>query len=64
MTARAERMRMPFGKYKGDPIEDLPSGYIQWALETLERLDDDLIEEMENQLKLRRGEGVVRKVRP
>jgi len=50
---------MPFGKYKGDQIEDIPSPYLQWALENLD-LDEALIEEMENQLRARRGEGIVR----
>lgn len=24
---------LPFGKFKGQPIEDLPSSYLQWLLE-------------------------------
>lgn len=62
-------MKMPFGKYgphKGDhrEIEDLPGDYIKWALENLGWLNSSIRTEMENQLKLRKGEGVVRKDQP
>ncbi len=57
---RDGRPRMPFGKHKGEPIEDVPTGYIEWALESMERLDKRVREEMEAQLVMRRSEGVVR----
>jgi hypothetical protein len=25
-------MEMPFGKHRGRPIEDIPTGYLQWLL--------------------------------
>jgi hypothetical protein len=25
-------MLMPFGKYKGEPIEDIPDNYLQWLI--------------------------------
>lgn len=25
--------RMPFGKYRGRPVEDVPAGYLAWLLE-------------------------------
>lgn len=56
-----DQLTMPFGKYKGELIEHLDTEYIIWCLENLERLSDRLKAEMENQLKLRRGEGVLRK---
>ena len=56
------RVMMPFGKYKGDAIEDLPKAYIVWCLENIESLDEQIKAEMEKQLTLSRGEGVVRKV--
>ena len=28
-------MKMPFGKYKGGPIEDLPSSYLKWLTENI-----------------------------
>ena len=24
------KMKMPFGKYKGEPLSDLPIGYLEW----------------------------------
>ena len=57
-------MLMPFGKYSGEPIDDLPSGYIEWALETWDFKTDErkaLMREMQAQLAGRRGEGIVRR---
>jgi len=53
--------RMPFGKHKGVRLELIEASYIRWILENCERLDPELQEELENQLILRRGEGVVRR---
>lgn len=53
-------MKMPFGKYKGQPLEDLPIDYIKWLLENIENLRDDLREELQNQVELKEGRGVVR----
>ena len=50
---------MPFGKYKGQELDDIPEDYIQWCLENC-TLTYQLEEEMENQLRLKRGEGVIR----
>lgn len=52
-------MKMPFGKYRDEELEDIPTSYLEWCLRELE-LSDDLAEEMENQLRMRAGEGVVR----
>lgn len=35
-------MRMPFGKHRGLPIQDLPADYVAWMRRTLDRLDGDL----------------------
>jgi uncharacterized protein (DUF3820 family) len=51
-------LRMPFGKYKGEKIEDLPTEYIEWALENMEKPPH--AEEMQNQIDLRAGRGVAR----
>ena len=53
-------MLMPFGKHKGEPIEDLPVDYLEWALGNIETLSPSLQAEMEAQLKLKRGEGMSR----
>lgn len=50
----------PYGKHKGEYIQDLDTDYIEWALENME-LPVFLEKELQNQLTLRRGEGVVRK---
>lgn len=47
--------RMPFGKYKGDLIEDVPSSYIVWLLENSEhwRLAPALTQGLVRELILR-----------
>jgi exodeoxyribonuclease X len=52
-------MTMPFGKHKGEPVEDLPSDYIEWLLAECE-LRPALQKELENQLVGRQGGGIVR----
>jgi len=40
-------MRMPFGKYKGQHLEDIANedpGYLQWVEGNVDDLDDDLRE--------------------
>jgi uncharacterized protein (DUF3820 family) len=54
-------MKFPFGKYKGQDVEDVPSDYLMWLLENGDNVPVTLIDEMENQLKLREGQGVWRK---
>lgn len=58
--ARTSPLRMPFGKYKGELVEDLETGYIEWCLSTLDSMRADLRTEMEAQLEMRSGRGVVR----
>lgn len=52
-------MKIEFGKFKGQEIEDLPTSYINWLLENLV-LNDKLQTELQNQLELREGGGIVR----
>ena len=56
----ASLLRMPFGKHRGEPIEDLPSDYIEWSLANLDSLRPAIKEEMEAQLTMRGGRGVNR----
>ena len=54
---------MPWGKHKGMKICDLPTNYINWWLENTNpntEFAKKIILEMENQLRLRKGEGIVR----
>jgi putative quorum-sensing-regulated virulence factor len=53
--------KMPFGKYKGEKIEDLPTDYIEWCLSEIESLSPSLQAEMEAQLEARQGHGIVRR---
>lgn len=53
--------KMPFGKHKGELIADIPSPYLEWCLENIEKLSENLREEMENQIRARKGEGILRK---
>lgn len=53
---------MPFGKYRGQPLDDLPTDYLEWCVQELDQdRNGTLIEEMLAQLAMRRGEGVLRK---
>lgn len=52
-------MLMPFGKHKGEPVEDLSEDYIEWLLENCD-LRPALQKELENQLVAKRGGGIVR----
>lgn len=53
--------RMPFGKYKGERLSDIPTDYIEWVLSEFDyERNASLMTELANQLTLRRGEEVVR----
>lgn len=52
-------MKMTYGKFKGQEIEDIPTSYIVWMLENTSPTAD-IQKEMENQLAARRGEGIDR----
>ncbi len=54
-------MKMPFGTHRDEEVENLDTGYIVWILENCEGLGSRLEEELEAQLSMRRGEGVVRR---
>jgi uncharacterized protein (DUF3820 family) len=51
--------RWPFGKHAGTLVENLPTSYIEWALENME--NPPFAEELQNQLDLRAGLGVARR---
>ena len=50
---------MPFGKYRGQPIEDVPTDYLVWLCENIKG-NDALLQEAENQMAMREGRGVER----
>lgn len=53
-------MIMPFGKYRDEPVEDIPADYLEWFLGNVERIQPSLQEEMEKQIAMKRGEGASR----
>lgn len=56
--------RIPFGKHKGEKLEDLPDDYLEWLVDNLEPEkynNAKVIEECQNQLSMRQGQGVARK---
>ena len=44
-------MDMPFGKHKGQPIEDLPSSYLRWLAESCD--DEDVAEAADTEYRWR-----------
>lgn len=47
-----EERLMPFGKYAGEPLSEIPSGYLHWLLTDCE-LDEDLYADVETELENR-----------
>jgi len=46
---------LPFGNYKGKDIEDIPTDYLKWLLETdwFDKKYPELVDEIETELKYR-----------
>jgi hypothetical protein len=42
--------RLPFGKYKGRRLEDVPTGYLVWVVNHVDRLDPYLRRAIEHEL--------------
>jgi len=55
-------MKMPWGKHKGEEMDDLPASYLEWLLsETdVDKTNPRLAQEAQNQLDMRDGKGVAR----
>lgn len=55
-------MKMPFGKYKDQELDDLPTSYLTWLLSStdIDRTNPPLAEEAQNQLDAREGRGIGR----
>lgn len=47
---------MPFGKHRGEELEDLPTHYLLWIAENITD-NTALVNEAEEQLTLREGRG-------
>ena len=50
-----EHRDMPFGKHKGEPIEDVPTAYLWWVIEESNAVDrhSGLAEAIEDELEER-----------
>jgi|SRR5579871_626496 len=44
---------MPFGKYRGEPLSEIPTGYLRWVLDTCELRSEDLRDAIEEELESR-----------
>ena len=53
-------MKITFGRYSGQDLEDLPTSYLEWLCENVDGRNH-LVKEAETQLALREGKGVVRR---
>ena len=48
-------MKMPWGKFKDEEIEDIPSGYLKWLAINCE--DDDICEAADQEYRWRTDNG-------
>jgi hypothetical protein len=56
-TTEAERMKMPWGKHSGRPLEDIPAGYLGWLVEDAAIRDPVLQQAVRAELRRRFGDG-------
>lgn len=54
-TFAFEDTTMPFGKWRGHLIEDIPSDYLGWALRGMDHADEELRRQMREELNRRRA---------
>lgn len=47
-------MRMPFGKHRGEDLDNVPDDYLCWVLEHVDKLSPTLREAIEDRLGIRR----------
>ena len=66
MTDHLEDIIMPFGKYKGEQLLDIPASYLEWIYDNLE-LNGDLEHAVSDAIDILRGEknrrGIVKRDR-
>lgn len=51
-------MILSFGKHRGKDIEDVPTSYLKWALNSGAIDEDDEVEEVEAELRYRKDHNV------
>jgi Putative quorum-sensing-regulated virulence factor len=49
-------MHLPFGKYRGQLIADVPSPYLRWLIREVRDLDDELRQAVRQELRRRQGD--------
>lgn len=57
-------MRMPFGKHKGEDIDDIPDDYLQWVLDNCDIESETLLHAIEIRMGLRAKSGPTRSPPP
>jgi hypothetical protein len=49
-------MKMPFGKHKGEEISQIDKKYLEWVINNLEDINQELYDEIESELIERAAE--------
>lgn len=49
-------MKMPFGKYYGKELQDIPDEYLNWALDNVKFKSPELKKSIENELTTREAQ--------
>jgi len=55
-NGHSNEMDMPFGKYKGMLVSQLPGDYIEWVLSNMPQIDDELRQELVSVINAKRPE--------
>jgi hypothetical protein len=50
-------VRMPFGKYRGTPVDEVPESYLLWVLDNCERIGPTLRRAIEDVLGVSPSDG-------
>jgi hypothetical protein len=55
VTPKSNAMRMTFGKYIGQPLDQIPRGYLRWVVGNVPSLEPTLAEAIDKAIK---GEAI------
>jgi hypothetical protein len=59
VTPKSNAMRMTFGKYIGQPLDQIPRGYLRWVVGNVPRLEPTLADAIDKAIK---GEAIPEEV--